>query len=64
MEWTQILKHPFVKGHIAILNENVENSPFTHPLSVSQNVEKEKQKINLMRLDLGVGKYANILLNS
>lgn len=49
MTWQQILNHPFVKGHIHILNENLpELSAFTHPLTDSQNREKEKQTAKIM----------------
>ncbi|KAG4065174.1 hypothetical protein HA402_007571 [Bradysia odoriphaga] len=48
MTWNQILDHPFVKGKITILEEDVADSPFTHPLTNSQNLEKERQKKQIM----------------
>lgn len=48
MTWNQILEHPFVKDKITILEEDVADSPFTHPLSNSQNLEKERQKKQIM----------------
>lgn len=47
--WTEILNHPFVKEKITILSEDITDSPFTHPLTTSQNVEKEKQKNSLLK---------------
>lgn len=43
MSWPQILSHPFVQGHIIILNENIPSSPFTKSLTDSQNLMKQKQ---------------------
>uniref|UniRef100_A0A182PDH4 non-specific serine/threonine protein kinase n=1 Tax=Anopheles epiroticus TaxID=199890 RepID=A0A182PDH4_9DIPT len=43
MSWAMILEHPFVKGHILTLEEDVPQSPFTHPLTVSQSREKDNQ---------------------
>lgn len=43
MTWDQILDHQFVKGKITILDEESTDSPFTHPLTNSQNLEKERQ---------------------
>ncbi|XP_035902583.1 serine/threonine-protein kinase fused isoform X1 [Anopheles stephensi] len=43
INWTQILNHPFVKGHIVTVDENVLQSPFTHPLTASQS-QKEKNQ--------------------
>lgn len=48
MTWDQILDHPFVKGKITILEEDLTDSPFTHPLTNSQNLEKERQKKRIM----------------
>lgn len=48
MTWDQILDHPFVKGKITILEEELIDSPFTHPLTNSQNLEKERQKKQIM----------------
>lgn len=48
MTWDQILDHPFVKGKITILDENLTDSPFTHPLTNSQNLEKERQTKQIM----------------
>lgn len=48
MTWDQILEHPFVKGKIIILEEDLTDSPFTHPLTNSQNLEKERQKKQIM----------------
>uniref|UniRef100_A0A182VPZ8 non-specific serine/threonine protein kinase n=1 Tax=Anopheles minimus TaxID=112268 RepID=A0A182VPZ8_9DIPT len=43
ISWTRILNHPFVQGHIVIVEEKVPQSPFTHPLTASQSREKNKQ---------------------
>lgn len=48
MTWDQILEHPFVKGKITILDEDLTDSPFTHPLTSSQNLEKERQTKQIM----------------
>lgn len=48
MSWTKIINHPFVKGHIVILKEDIPESPFTNPLTVSQNNEKRKQTNRIM----------------
>ncbi|XP_045519753.1 serine/threonine-protein kinase fused [Pieris brassicae] len=41
MTWPEILEHPFVKGHVLILPEDVQSdSPFTKPLSYSQQEAK------------------------
>lgn len=48
MSWDQILDHPFVKGKITILKEDLTDSPFTHPLTNSQNLEKERQRKRIM----------------
>ncbi len=48
MTWDQILDHPFVSGKITILDEDLTDSPFTHPLTNSQNLEKERQKKQIM----------------
>ncbi|CAK1552160.1 unnamed protein product [Leptosia nina] len=41
MSWPEILVHPFVKEHILILPEDIQsNSPFTKPLSHSQQEAK------------------------
>lgn len=48
MTWDQILDHPFVKGKITILEEDLTDSPFTHPLTSSQNLEKERQTKQIM----------------
>lgn len=47
LPWTSILQHPFVRGHLTILNEPAASSPFTHPLSQSQCLAKERQLNNL-----------------
>lgn len=45
MPWPDILEHPFVKGHILILPEDVQSeSPFTKPLTLSQQQAKQLQK--------------------
>ncbi|XP_053693653.1 serine/threonine-protein kinase fused [Sabethes cyaneus] len=43
MSWVKIINHPFVKGHIVILKEDIPESPFTNPLTISQTDEKRKQ---------------------
>jgi fused-like protein len=43
MTWNEILNHPFVKGRIMVLEEDIPESPFTHPLTASQSREKQKQ---------------------
>lgn len=43
MTWPQILDHSFVKGHITILNEDIDASPFTQSMTDSQSREKQKQ---------------------
>lgn len=47
--WSVILNHAFVRGHVLILNENIPESPFTHPLTASQSLEKERQAVSIMR---------------
>ncbi|XP_063620184.1 serine/threonine-protein kinase fused [Cydia splendana] len=45
MTWPDILAHPFVVGHILILPEDVQSeSPFTQPLSHSQQEAKRLQR--------------------
>ncbi|XP_063377945.1 serine/threonine-protein kinase fused isoform X2 [Cydia fagiglandana] len=45
MTWPDILAHPFVAGHILILPEDVQSeSPFTQPLSHSQQEAKRLQR--------------------
>ncbi|XP_053657856.1 serine/threonine-protein kinase fused-like [Anopheles marshallii] len=48
ISWTRILNHPFVKGHIVTVDENVPQSPFTHPLTASQSREKNNQAQKMM----------------
>ncbi|XP_049277580.1 serine/threonine-protein kinase fused [Anopheles funestus] len=43
ISWSRILIHPFVKGHIVTVDENVPQFPFTHPLTVSQSRDKNNQ---------------------
>ncbi|CAH0720700.1 unnamed protein product, partial [Brenthis ino] len=41
MSWPEILEHPFIAGHVLILPEDKQsNSPFTKPLSCSQQEAK------------------------
>ncbi|OWR52349.1 Serine/threonine-protein kinase 36 [Danaus plexippus plexippus] len=41
MSWSEILEHPYVKGHVLILPEDKQSdSPFTKPLSCSQQEAK------------------------
>lgn len=49
MTWPQILDHKFIKGNVLILNEDISESPFTSPLTMSQNLEKEKQSARLIK---------------
>ncbi|KAH9637743.1 hypothetical protein HF086_009411 [Spodoptera exigua] len=45
MTWPEILEHPFVFGHVTILPEDVQSeSPFTKPLSYSQQEAKQLQR--------------------
>lgn len=45
MSWPEILEHEFVTGHILILPEDVQSeSPFTKPLTHSQQEAKQLQK--------------------
>ncbi|XP_028040976.1 serine/threonine-protein kinase fused [Bombyx mandarina] len=45
MSWPEILEHPFVAGHILILPEDVQSeSPFTKPLTHSQQEAKQLQR--------------------
>lgn len=53
MTWTQILQHPFVKDNIFILNEDIQDSPFTNQMSKSECIEKQKQKDNLLQMGFG-----------
>lgn len=46
INWSRILNHPFVKGHIVTVEENVPQSPFTHPLTASRSQEKKNQTPN------------------
>lgn len=48
MIWPDILNHPFVKGHIVILDEDIPDSPFTNSLTASQCREKELQAEQIM----------------
>lgn len=50
LQWSAILKHPFVCGHITILDEPAARSPFTNPLSTSQCLAKERQLNNLTNM--------------
>uniref|UniRef100_A0A182SI56 non-specific serine/threonine protein kinase n=1 Tax=Anopheles maculatus TaxID=74869 RepID=A0A182SI56_9DIPT len=47
MNWTRILNHPFVKGHIVTVEETVPLSPFTNPLTASQSREQKYQTQNM-----------------
>uniref|UniRef100_A0A182IW08 non-specific serine/threonine protein kinase n=1 Tax=Anopheles atroparvus TaxID=41427 RepID=A0A182IW08_ANOAO len=49
LNWNGILVHCFVKDHIVIIEENVPPSPFTHPLTASQSLEKNDQAKLLLR---------------
>ncbi|CAH0748101.1 unnamed protein product [Diatraea saccharalis] len=45
MSWPEILEHQFVAGHILILPEDIQSdSPFTKPLSHSQQEAKQLQR--------------------
>lgn len=45
MTWPEILEHPFVHSHVLILPEDVQSeSPFTKPLTSSQQEAKQLQK--------------------
>lgn len=45
MSWPEILEHSFVAGHVLILPEDVQSeSPFTKPLTDSQQELKELQR--------------------
>lgn len=55
MSWDQILDHPFVKDKITILVEDPTDSPFTHPLTNSQNLEKEHQKKQILCFSQAAG---------
>lgn len=45
MTWPEILEHPFVVGHVTILPEDVQSeSPFTKPLTYSQQEAKQLQR--------------------
>lgn len=48
MIWPDILSHPFVKGHIVILDEDIPESPFTSSLTASQCRAKERQAEQIM----------------
>lgn len=48
MTWPQILSHPFVEGNILILDENIQESPFTHPMTDEDRLEKERQAEKFM----------------
>lgn len=45
MTWPEILEHPFVADHVTILPEDVQSeSPFTKPLTHSQQEAKQQQR--------------------
>lgn len=44
LAWPDILNHPFVKDHLTIVNDNAIELPLTNILTASQNLEKEKQR--------------------
>ncbi|XP_026742685.1 serine/threonine-protein kinase fused [Trichoplusia ni] len=45
MTWPEILEHPFIRGHVTILPEDVQSeSPFTKPLTHSQQEAKQLQR--------------------
>ncbi|XP_050068796.1 serine/threonine-protein kinase fused isoform X1 [Anopheles maculipalpis] len=46
INWDRILNHPFVKGHIVMVEENVSQSPFTHPFTGSRSQEQKHQSPN------------------
>lgn len=51
LSWTAILEHPFVCGQITIVDEPAAaSSPFTHPLSQSQCLAKERQLNHLTNI--------------
>ncbi|CAH0604587.1 unnamed protein product [Chrysodeixis includens] len=45
MTWPEILEHPYIRGHLTILPEDVQSeSPFTKPLTHSQQEAKQLQR--------------------
>ncbi|XP_046390467.1 serine/threonine-protein kinase fused [Ischnura elegans] len=49
LSWPELLDHPFVKGRV-IIAENEEAYPLTLRLTTSQEMEKERQKEGLQKL--------------
>nr|VZI48141.1 unnamed protein product [Spirometra erinaceieuropaei] len=50
LQWPELLEHPFVVDLIEVSPATMRlNSPFTRPLTASQNLEKERQKQQLRR---------------
>ncbi|VDN09170.1 unnamed protein product [Dibothriocephalus latus] len=50
LQWPELLEHPFVANLIEVSPATMRlNSPFTRPLTASQNLEKERQKQQLRR---------------
>lgn len=46
LTWAAILQHPFVRGHIYIVNHPTPISPFTHSLSESQGIAMKRPQAN------------------
>ncbi|KAM3963408.1 STKc_STK36 domain-containing protein fused [Aphomia sociella] len=64
LTWPEILEHEFVAGHILILPEDVQSeSPFTKPLTHSQQEVKQLQKdivnsnARIMKMESGPAKH-------
>lgn len=51
IQWPEILTHPFVHGHILILEDDTPESPFTQAMTDDQRFEKECQAAQLMCAD-------------
>lgn len=45
--WKEILAQPFVKGHILMDNDNMNEIPFTKQLDENQIREKERQRVEI-----------------
>lgn len=50
LTWDTLLEHPFVRGHIYIVNGPTPSAPFTHPLSQSQCIARKRQINHLSQL--------------
>ncbi|KAM4698716.1 serine/threonine-protein kinase 36 [Rhinophrynus dorsalis] len=42
LSWPELLRHPFIKGRVTVTEDGDASSPFTSPLSVEQQQQRER----------------------